>query len=323
MISRLAILESRRVESAVAYDKKERCFVDAKTRNVRYKGAIPSAMRAYYPDNSPLRSKKGKTKGSKKQAAASNTGGVSGIALGKRVDRELCTVMKDLHESEQSLASYLMKVSPGGLNARKVNSKTEKKVIFKSAKSRSENGKKVIFESAKVRSGAVGPVQVPLKKRKLHARTLSILRAVAAAGWIPLACQVPVSSKETKRATMVDMVCYSPATKKYVVVETKSGYVFGYKTSSGKLSAPFTRVADTFLNRHFLQLLVTTVLFRHTFNLSAESVESVVMRVDNNKVDRIELPVWATKGTSDAWARFVSGEKKPSAASEALAKKEH
>jgi len=134
--------------------------------------------------------------------------------------------------------------------------------------------------------------------RDLHSRTVHVLRALAVRKWLPLAAQLPVCHSKTRIATMVDLVCWDEANKRYILLDVKSGFTRGYDTGKNKMSAPFQKQMDSQYNQHQLQLLATTLLFKHTFNLTSKQVCSGLLRVDDHCVHVHPQEQWAIKGSA-------------------------
>ena len=83
--------------------------------------------------------------------------------------------------------------------------------------------------------------------------------------WVVIQSQFPLADEELGLCTCADVLVYSPETKKYTIVELKTGYEtyrFRYcKKMRGVLSA----LTDCPFNQHMLQLFTTWLLFKRSF----------------------------------------------------------
>ena len=94
-----------------------------------------------------------------------------------------------------------------------------------------------------------------------------VLSGLAARGLEPVGSQRCAISERHRVGTAADIVAFSEASNRLVVVELKCGYDHGRKAAAerdGKpcaMQAPLSRVSDCNLHRHMLQLCVTRHLF--------------------------------------------------------------
>lgn len=142
--------------------------------------------------------------------------------------------------------------------------------------------------------------QHPHRRDPLHPLTRRILERLVELKWHPITCQLPVSSKSGRIATLVDMLCFDLTTKRLVVVEAKTGFRTYYERSNAKLKAPFDDNLNSPRNQHQLQLSATKHLFLQTFGLAAADVDAAVIRVDTAQVKRYPLEKWASDPLSIA-----------------------
>jgi hypothetical protein len=133
------------------------------------------------------------------------------------------------------------------------------------------------------------------KSTDLHRRTVLLLRRMIELKLEPVGCQLPVCCPDTRVGTFVDVVCWDLHKRVYVLLEVKSGYASSdYKASSGRLARPFQEYNDSPYHQHHLQLLATTILFKHTFGCESKEVSGRVLRVDDHKCEALEPPAWIT-----------------------------
>ncbi len=147
----------------------------------------------------------------------------------------------------------------------------------------------------------------PRNELNLNRRTLLILKKLHSYGWIPIKCQLIVSSRRSKRASAVDVLCWSPAEKLWALVEVKSGFEGNYTGGRHAMKEPFGEYTDSAYHQHQLQLMCTILLFCATYGVPRTSVTGVVMRVDDETVDTHCLADWVrdAKTVRELELRFI------------------
>ena len=84
---------------------------------------------------------------------------------------------------------------------------------------------------------------------------------------------------------MVDIVCYDPINRQWVVLEAKSGFTAYANRGSGVgMEPPLHSLSDSPANQHALQLAANIVLFGSTFGIPPERIAGWVLRVDDTGV---------------------------------------
>lgn len=104
----------------------------------------------------------------------------------------------------------------------------------------------------------------------------------------PIDAQVAVGCyRRLRLGTGVDLVCRDERGGVWIV-EIKTGYTENYRQFCGYMRAPFNERDDSPYHQHQIQLLLTTVLYRHTFPLS-KVVGACVVRIDDYMTYRYDL----------------------------------
>lgn len=149
----------------------------------------------------------------------------------------------------------------------------------------------------------IDPTARPIK---VHPRTLNFFRFLQDLGVVPIVCQLSVACEASRRSTMIDMVCWNPTTKKWLVIECKSGYNGkGYQEGKIAMHEPFAAQVDCDYHRHQLQLLLTTLLFKKTFNLEDKDVDSLLVRVINDEIHHYPLEQWVLDCQNEVTKHFM------------------
>lgn len=139
---------------------------------------------------------------------------------------------------------------------------------------------------------------------KMHRRSMNILLFIKQQRLIPIACQLSVSCETSRRATDLDMLLWDPATKQYILFEVKCGYNYSnYQIGTVAMYPPFEALMDCEYHRHMIQLLVTLVLFKRTFNV--DNVSGLLIRVTNSTVYHYPLERWALDCEASITACFL------------------
>ena len=139
--------------------------------------------------------------------------------------------------------------------------------------------------------------------------TKMVLSGLAARGLEPVGSQRCAISERHRVGTAADIVAFSEASNRLVVVELKCGYDHGRKAAAerdGKpcaMQAPLSRVSDCNLHRHMLQLCVTRHLFAAETSTLARlgelgiepEVDAVLMYANDAGVEFYELDEWWRK----------------------------
>jgi hypothetical protein len=253
-----------------------KAFAPVDTPTIRFKGVIGCVKRAYYPKGTSYPQSQGITAIAKRLGAIIK--GPKGMVLGKLVDRQLDSAVKHIGRLACTVRQYLGMIASAAMSVPIRN------------KGKKVSGKRIL---------KLGP--------KTHKRTIAVLRYLADRGWHPLACQVPVCCSSSRTGTMVDMICIDTKNNnKLICLENKSGFVASYLEGSTKMLYPFHDRNDSDHNRHQLQLMLTTMLMRHTFGMQHSEMHSAVLRVDDDNVEHIPLEPWVLAGESDLQRRFFN-----------------
>lgn len=125
----------------------------------------------------------------------------------------------------------------------------------------------------------------------------------------PVCAQRAVCDSRRRLGTAIDCLCYDEERNRLVVVELKCGHSGGKKVAAQrdgracKMQTPLGRAADSTLNRHFAQLMVTRELFvgeretlsrLQTLGISAD-VGGALLYVDDEATELYSLDEWWTK----------------------------
>lgn len=146
------------------------------------------------------------------------------------------------------------------------------------------------------------------KKASMLRLTKMVFAAFEERGLEPVLGQRGVSSVHHRIGTAVDIVCHDANKNNIVLVELKCGHSQGRKNAATKgneecfMRGPLSGAKDTVLNRHLAQLSATTALFERERKTSSklgemgiESVRSVVLYANDDRVDFYEMPQWWKK----------------------------
>jgi hypothetical protein len=151
--------------------------------------------------------------------------------------------------------------------------------------------------------------------------TSTILKHLAAIGLRPVATEVVVAFHG--RGTACDLLCQvlpgaSPSIGPaggLVLVETKTGMGHCFTTARGTCDGLLQRVPNSPLTHAAMQLLVTAVMFKHTFPGRRLGASPRVLQVDAHTGARTyPLPGWAFREGLDAAVDFLAAPLEPRAA---------
>ena len=140
----------------------------------------------------------------------------------------------------------------------------------------------------------------------IYRLTKMVLSGLAARGLEPVGSQRCVVSDRHRIGTAIDIVAYSAADSRLVLVELKCGYDHGRKAAAERdgapctMRAPLSHVRDCNLHRHLLQLCVTRHLFvgeKATLARMGElgvhpEVDGLLMYANDAGVEFYELDAW-------------------------------
>lgn len=168
----------------------------------------------------------------------------------------------------------------------------------------------------------LSPQKLPVLQRllkSLDTRTKWLLTTIDSLGIEPLGAQLPVACLQKRRGTTIDVPGRRrDATKRLVTINVKTHTKVHYDKHTGhRLAGPFVHcvqppggmkvalpVMDSQRNQDALQVLAENLLFRSQLKLTAEQVESFVLRVDADGVEVIPIPEWASSQAAYVWSRL-------------------
>jgi hypothetical protein len=99
--------------------------------------------------------------------------------------------------------------------------------------------------------------------KRLDAFSRTVLKALADAGMIPVASQVPVGSVNARVATAVDIVCMNHRSE-FEIVELKTGFE-ALDCGNAQMAGAFGALRNDACSQHHVQASCTRELFAHTF----------------------------------------------------------
>jgi len=210
--------------------------------------------------------------------------GRAGMARGKKVDAQLARVVRLLHHAGLSVDQYLGE---------------DPLPITRESKDQVEELERL--------------------RKKAHpfvGHLLNVLVHKLEDPLYPIDAQVGVGCyRRLRLGTGVDLVCRDERGGVWIV-EIKTGYAENYHQYCSYLKAPFQEWNDSPYHQHQIQLLLTTVLYRHTFPLS-KVVGACVVRIDDYMTYRYNLsPEFVAKKDAclaviEADLLHLSAKKKP------------
>lgn len=113
----------------------------------------------------------------------------------------------------------------------------------------------------------------PREKSATHKQLKQLQHFIRSKGWLVLDCETAVGWAEARTATMIDALCYAPATGDIFVLEFKTGYANRHRSStalpqldSGQMEGRAGRyLACSAYNQHHLQLWFGIRAFAETY----------------------------------------------------------
>jgi hypothetical protein len=107
--------------------------------------------------------------------------------------------------------------------------------------------------------------------------------------WLPFDVEVPVGCIDIRVGSACDVMCVDTRERDaWILCEAKTNYKDRHKCTSNMMQFPFQDLTDSWLNQHYLQLLLTYYLATKTF--PGRKITPYLVRVDDNSVDVDRLP---------------------------------
>jgi hypothetical protein len=128
-----------------------------------------------------------------------------------------------------------------------------------------------------------------------HPMFLEIRKVLSGRSWVPIVAQLPVGCDKLRLGTKIDLLCRD-SNLQLVILEIKCGFDGYYDTETdARMLAPFEKVACTFRNLHFIQLMLTSWLFshQHTANYNHQLTPSYILRLFHDPADDITYELCA------------------------------
>lgn len=100
--------------------------------------------------------------------------------------------------------------------------------------------------------------------------------------------QFPVCNEELNLCTCVDVLAFHPVSKKYFLLELKTGYRENRFRHTGFMKPPYQTLTDCPLHQHYLQLLLSSLLFKHNF--PCKNYECRLIYASSEKYQEHKIP---------------------------------
>jgi hypothetical protein len=124
-----------------------------------------------------------------------------------------------------------------------------------------------------------------LDTASVHPLTWKVSTFLLRRGYLPVKGNVACSFPRLGLATAVDAVWRHGKSNRLLLIELKKWEKVSFHATRGRLRAPLETISHSPYWLSQLQLLLTLLLFYHTFDTSQFAVDAVILRVDHNGVD--------------------------------------